>query len=119
MANEIKVRVTLDVNKGGAAMVQNLALTLTMAGDEMISNVQTVGTTVEAVVVGDVTTIGYVLMKNLDATNFVLVGVDAAGTENTIKMLAGDVCLFPASAAALYAKADTAACKLLVMAAEI
>ena len=45
-------------------------------------------------------------MKNIDATNFVEVGLTGS---YTIKLLAGESAVFRADGA-LYAKADTAAC---------
>jgi len=51
---------------------------------------------------------GYVYVRNMDTTNYVEVGITAS---YTIKLLAGDFALFPA-AAAIYAKANTAACNV-------
>lgn len=120
MANEIAVSCSLSAVKGGASINVNGNRTATMAGDQMITNVQTVGITAEAIQLGDVSTIGYVLLKNMDTTNFVEIALDSnVSTQKFAKLLAGDMALFPASTATMYAKADTSPCNLLVGSVEI
>ena len=120
MANEIYVSVSAQASKGGAAVNNSGSQTATMSGDQMVTSVQSVGTSAEALVFGDVTTIGYVLLKNLDATNFVEIALDSGvSTQKFAKLLAGGVALFPASTATIYAKADTGAVNLLVQAIEL
>jgi hypothetical protein len=45
--------------------------------------------------------------------------VDAAGTENFAKLLAGQFMLFPAATATMYAKANTQACNVFICAVEL
>lgn len=91
-----------------------------MAGDQMISNVQIVGTSAEAIVLGDVSTIGYIMLKNMDATNFVEIALDSGvSTQKFSKIPAGGFAIFPASTATMYAKADTANVNLFVAAIEL
>lgn len=124
MANEIQASASLIASKNGATV--NVQSTLsgsasgaTMSGDQMLTNVQIVGTSAEAIVVGDVTTVGYVMLKNMDATNFVEIALDSAvSTQVFAKLLAGDFAIFPAKTATMYAKADTANVNLLVTAIE-
>lgn len=73
---------------------------------DVITGTQEIGTSEEALTVGDVSSLGLVVIKNLDETNFVEVGLTAS---YTIKLLPGQACLFP-PAGTLYAKANTAAC---------
>lgn len=120
MANEISASVGLQANKGGASVSNSGSKTADMSGDQMISNVQVVGTSAEAVALGDVSTIGYVLFKNLDSTNFVQLALDSGvSTQIFAKLLAGDVTLIKAATATMYAKADTANVNLLVAAVEL
>jgi len=120
MANEIAVSVAMSASKGGVAVSNSGSRQATMAGDQMLSNVQIIGTSAEAITFGDVSTIGYVLLKNLDATNFVEIALDSAvSTQKFAKLLALDMMLFPASTATMYAKADTANVNLLVQAVEL
>lgn len=120
MANEINVSVSLTASKGGAAIQSTGSRTADMAGVEMITNVQAVGTAAEAIVVGDIGTPGYCLLKNLDATNYVEIALDSGVTTQVFaKLMPGDVALFPAKTATMYAKANTAPIALLVSLVEV
>ena len=120
MANEIQVSASLSASKGGVSVNNSASRSATMAGDQMISNVQIIGTAAEALVLGDVSTIGYVFLKNMDATNFVEIALDSGvSTQKFAKLLAGDFAIFPASTATMYAKADTANVNLVVQAIEV
>jgi hypothetical protein len=100
------------VTKSGATSAGSRNTTLTMAGDQHLSNVQVVGTSWEAIQIGDVSTIGYVYARNQDATNFVQLALANDGSGIFAKLIAGDVAIFPAQTATMYAKADTANCNV-------
>lgn len=120
MANEISVTSILSASKNGASVSATHSLKQTMAGDQMISNVQIVGTASESILLGDVTTPGWVYLRNLDSTNFVSISVLAtavAGTSFT-KLEAGESCLFKAVSTQLTAIADTAPVNLQVVVIE-
>lgn len=121
MANEISASASISASKNGASVSASIAVTATMAGDQMISNVQIVGTASEAIALGDVSTPGYVFIRNLDSTNFVSISVLAtavAGTSFT-KLLAGDFCIFKAVSTQITAIADTAPVNLQVIVIEL
>ncbi len=84
----------------------------------MISNVQAVGTSNEALLLGDVVPTGWMFVKNLDSTNFVEVFLDNANAELAAKLLPGEFCLLKPGAA-IYARADTAGCDCQVIAIEL
>jgi hypothetical protein len=88
MANEITAGGSLVFAKTTSA--GRLAITdrITMTGDQYVQKTQSVGTTEETIDKGDITTIGYCLFKNLDATNY----VELASSTGiyTIKLLAGE-----------------------------
>lgn len=123
MANEIQLSVNLNASKGGASASGTVSQVSTMAGDQMIASVQVIGTSSEAVNLGDVTTAGYVFLKNMDATNFVSVSVLATAVAATsfTKLLPGDAALIKAVGAppTLTAIADTAAVNLYVVCVEL
>lgn len=75
--------------------------------------VQNVGITEEALLLGDGGSIGYVLLKNLDSTNFVEIRTGTGATK-FVKLLAGEIALFRfgSGVTAPYVIADTAACDL-------
>jgi hypothetical protein len=120
MANEITVQVGLLVSKNGVTLQQNLSKISDMAGDDMMENVQIVGTSNEAIALNDVTVGGNILFKNTDATNFVELFTDSGNAQPFAKILAGEVMLLKSHpSATYYARANTAAVRLLVMACEI
>lgn len=118
MANEIYAAATLKCTKGtypaafssGGASV---ARRFTMTGTNQSLGIASIGTaTHEAIPVADIGTPGYAFFHNLDATNYVEIGSDTAGTFRPFaKLKAGQFCLVPLSIAP-YAKANTAACDL-------
>lgn len=118
MANEITYTVNLTVRKG-AAIINPGAITetLTMVGDDSLQATQVVGTSAEALNLGEVSGVpAVVLIQNRDTTNFVLVGFTNPPTE--IKILPGGALLMTPATGTIYAKADTAACRVLVCAVE-
>lgn len=121
MANEISAAITLSASKGGATVAATGSKTADMAGDQMIDNVQIIGTASEAIALGDVATPGYILFKNLDATNFVSISVLATAVAATsfTKLLPGDIALIKAVGTQITAIADTASVNLRVVAIEL
>lgn len=119
MANEITVAVSITCTKNGATVTGTASNTITMAGEQFISNVQAVGTSNEALVVGDVSTVGWVFCKNLDATNYVEVSLDNAQADIIATLLPGEAALFKPGTTTLYAKANTAGCNLQVVLIEL
>lgn len=121
MANEITVSVTLKAINGDSAFERKISgqqYDQAAAGGR--GGIQEIGFAAHEVVIAtDVTTEGWVIMRNIDATNFVDIGVDvAAAFEPMIRMEPGEPCCFRASkdaGATLYAKADTAAVKVEYM----
>ena len=124
MANEIAASCALSATKNSASVSATATISgtssTTMSGDQMIANVQIIGTAAEAITVGDVSTIGYVMFKNMDSTNFVQLALDSGvSTQIFAKLLPGDFTIIKAATATMYAKADTANVNLFVMAIEL
>jgi hypothetical protein len=120
MANEISVTANLSASKGGASITPgSKSKTITMAGTNMISSTQSIGTTSELVIFGDITGAPeYVFITNLDTENYVEIGGDSGLTVWNLKLKPGYPTLIPLSSATLYAKANTATCQILVSAVE-
>lgn len=89
----------------------------TMGGDDFVNGqTQEIGTTEENVdLPGDAGSNPLVLVKNLDDTNFVEFG--AASTFHQ-RVNSGEMALFRVNGVTLSAKADTAACNVLIYAFE-
>jgi hypothetical protein len=80
---------------------------------------QDVGTSWEALDIGACSPADWVLVKNIDATNFVQLATSNGGTGIFAKIAPGRAAIFPAEpTATYYVKADTAACRALVVVVE-
>lgn len=121
MSNTINFSVTAGVTlSAGGTITGTGSGTITQAGTDNIGSVQNIGTSTEALVIGDVTTIGYLFLKNLDATNYVEISLTSpVGAEAFIKLLAGECAFLPTRQTTIYGKANTAAVDLLVVAMEL
>ena len=119
MANEIRSSVNFSAIKGGAKVAISSSFNLTMAGSEMVQATQSIGTSSETLNLGDITGIpGAIVIKNLDATNYIEIGGDTGLTVFKIKLLAGQFVAFQPTSATIYAKANTAAVRVQIIATE-
>lgn len=112
MAQEITIRASLSVSKGGASSEMIVApLALNMSGNRFIRHVQNVGfASEEAVQKGELGTLGFGLFKNLDATNFVELRL-ATGVTPGLKIKAGESILVRFNGGnSPFLIADTAGC---------
>ena len=112
MSNEITTSVTLSLANGklkDSRIANNIKTDQTTALSA--AGVQPIGTTEEAVTVGDVSTPRECYIRNLDATNFVEIGLKPASTFYPFCKLAVDsppMLITISDSTTLYAKADTA-----------
>jgi hypothetical protein len=79
-------------------------------GDFYEQGIQTVGTSEEQLEQGDIVTIGYVAVRNMDETNYVEIGPDGTSWPVKLKPLQG--CVMPWNDTEIHAKANTASCKV-------
>jgi len=77
---------------------------IALTSDLHITNVQSIGTSEEALVLGDVVTPGFIFVENLDVTNYVEIGLTGS---YTVKLKAREWAIFRL-AGAPYALANTA-----------
>lgn len=116
MADELTLTALFKYVKGNNTVqpTGKLAVSVTVTGTNAISHVQNIGTSQEAIVLGDVTPGGYCYIENLDATNYVSLR-QATGAGNFIRLKASEHAFFrmDAAATAPFAIADTAACDVL------
>jgi hypothetical protein len=72
--NEASIEATLTFAKGLAAANENQVTTLlTIAGEVALQTEQTIGTTDQTLVLGDITTIGYLFFRNLETAVLLVV----------------------------------------------
>lgn len=119
MANELSVSgLSVSFTKANVPSVSFNAgsLSITVSGTTIMDSVQDVGTSEEAILLGDVATGGYWFVQNMDATNFVTLR-SATGVTGLVKLLAGEWAIFRtnSSAAAPYIIADTSSCKVRLL----
>lgn len=111
MANELTVTCTLEFLKSGIAATESLTKTLTVTGSKYVRGVQAIGTSEEALGIGDLGTLGYCILINRDATNFVEVRMGSSAAD-VIKIKAGEFALFRMAGNTPYMIADTGTCNV-------
>lgn len=115
MANEITVTAFIQVVNGNLRdqfSIGNQSITQTGVGGPTPGYV-TIGTTEEEVAFSELGTKGYVMMQNLDTTNYVQWGFSTGVYGGRMK--AGESAgPFRMDATSIFLKANTAACKVLI-----
>lgn len=120
MANEIQISSTLRYSKSPASASLATSYFDDQTGDKYQAGVQAVGTSEEVLDKGDVVTLGYLAVRNMDATNYIQVGATTANY--TIKLFPGKGCVLPWNPTgyqAVYVKANTAACNVEYLITEL
>ena len=118
MADEIRVKVQLSVTNGFASDSENINYTADQAAiGGPTPGYVTIATSEEEVSMAELGTKGWVLMRNLDAANYVewgfITGVYGG------RMKAGETAgPFRLNSLSLFLRANTAACKVLIKAYE-
>jgi hypothetical protein len=108
MANELSHTLSISYAKGTPSdiVTRTESTTTTISGTMWQAGRQTIGTSEESLQKGDVGTVGYVYIRNMDATNYVEIGTTSG--QYSIKLPAGKDCWFFANGNTIYAKANTA-----------
>lgn len=112
MANEVTVSAQLAVRSGNLDMADSSRAQFDLADTTppVAAGVATIGTTHEAIPMGDVSAAGWAYFKNVGTTNEVQIGVDVSSTFYPFAELEpGEFAVLPLGTNAPYAKADTAA----------
>jgi len=116
MANELTLAINATLSNGSLkAVFQPGSVQVDQAAVGAHMPVLSIGTSEETISLGDVSTAGYVCLRNLDATNYVELGPDSTGMVAMLKLKAGEVACFRLTSCTLKAQANTAAVKLQVM----
>lgn len=119
MANELTITHQAVLRNGNNVFIHQpgaVQITQTAAGGP-VPGVITVGTTEETVSLSELSTYGWCEIRNLDTTNFVDFGFST--TVYGIRVKAGEIASFRLKpGCTLYAKSDTAACKVAIYALE-
>ena len=115
MANEIVIQAQMQCTNGDYQLLptKTVYANVDQATAGKLCVILSAGTTEAAITLTDLTAAGYALVRNLDATNYVELGVKPASTfYPLLKLMPGGahqlICF--AGSVAPYLKADTAAC---------
>ena len=115
MADEISYTAKLAVTKSNLSYTRTVSDAVDMTGSTHNGGspsipITTAGT---ALALGDVTTPGWAFFRNLDATNFIEIGIQQGGVFYPfLKLKAGDATACRLGTTAPYARANTAAARL-------
>jgi len=117
MAKEINLSLHLAMADHGIYPFLGVTQELDGSGAKTCND-QTVGTSAEAVDLGDIAApAGLIMVVNRDTTNYVELALDSGMTQKFAKLKPGEfACWQPAVAGAVYALANTAACICTVFA---
>ncbi len=110
MANEVQVSATLRYSDSPVATSLSTSFFADQTGDKFMEGIQAVGTSEESLDKGDVVTIGYIALQNLDSTNYVQFGITTG--VYTCKIMPGKGAVLPWNGQYNYIKANTAACNV-------
>ena len=120
MADEIAITLAVSVTNGNFLDNINMGtLQFNQSNEGVDGSVVEIATSETTISLSDLTTEGYMLLRNLDTTNYIDIGPDSTGQVDFIRLLAGEVALFPLTPGpTVKATANTAACNLFVRAWE-
>jgi len=111
MANELKLNVSLEYAQDGISVISNPSrVQIDTVGGRATKLVQTIGTVEETLILGDVAAVRMLLIRNLDATNFIELGV-ATGVYG-VRVRAGNFALYNPNGTTVFARANTASVKV-------
>lgn len=121
MADEITASFSLKLTRADFEReLAKIGLQFDQSGTEFTEHIQTIGTTEEAIELGEITSLGYFVAINLDTTNFVSLRA-GTGTGNFARLDPnGGFCVgrFGSGAQTPFAIADTANCRVLFLICE-
>jgi hypothetical protein len=109
--NEISITAGLTVNKGSLQLNRTAGTQASMAGTHFDAKAQSVGTGAHELlnISADIAAAGYCYLRNLDAENYVDIGVDVGGVfYPLLRLKAGEVAVVRFAIKDIYALASTA-----------
>ena len=110
MSNKLEITAYIDFRPEERAEIQTgqLYFMVEPATKDYMRGIQNIGIVEEALLIGDVASIGYVMIINRDKTNYIEIGLTAS---YSVKILPGQFAMFQPDGV-LYGKANVAACDI-------
>jgi hypothetical protein len=120
MANEIQASLGVTVTKNGESNTLSQSVTLTLAGNKIVSNAQFVGTSLETVLLGEITNPQLLCLVNLSTTDAVSVELGGVQVIHLLPSGTGlNFCFLPPETAIAYRMVGGGTgCNVLVLATE-
>jgi|LakMenEpi03Aug12_release.lakeMendotaPanAssembly.Ray.scaffolds.fasta_scaffold784912_2 hypothetical protein len=113
MANEITVNVRMSVDNGFLKQRMDPGQQFAdMTGSTAAGGAQDIGTSGEAIAIGDVATAGYAFFRNCGPTNFVELGTGTTTFVSFVKLKAGESAVLRLGTNAPTARANAASVRL-------
>jgi hypothetical protein len=121
MSQEIQATISLIASKAGISISEAYSLVFDMAGDDMGTGTQLIGTADEQIVFPpDVASAKLLGIVNFDATNYVQISYGTGGSFSSFSRLdaapsagsPGGIYFGKPESLTIYAKANTAACRI-------
>src|SRR6266487_2315391 len=102
MAAELSLQISASEIKNGVTFASSFTGTVDVSGNTPIYEVKSIATTDTTLDLGGISTPGYIIAKNLDATNYIILGGD--GTNYFDKLKPGEFMAKRWNGAAVHAK---------------
>jgi hypothetical protein len=116
MANSLSISISANGLMGGQSFPVQATANTVPVGDVAIKSVQSIATSPTLISLASITQCGYVVIVNMDSTNYVDISFENTGAVTPQTVLAGGfIVLSPASAATIYGKAHTSAVEVTVL----
>lgn len=117
MANEISYTANLSATKSNLSLSRaSGTLRADLTGAKFYNAVQNIGTSYEAIAIGDVASAGFAWFKNHDATNYVEIGLEvSAAFYAFVKLKPGEVWMGRLATTTIFGRANTGAVNLETM----
>jgi hypothetical protein len=110
MSDGLTLLAKLTNIKDGVTTLQNFTDTFTITNSPIVSAIQSIPTSWTAINLGSVTSLGYIIYKNLNDTNYLELSADSGGANPLVKAKALDFGMFRLTGSTLFARSNTTAC---------
>lgn len=121
MANQIQISGGLTVSGAGVSIASSFSASATQSNTNLLEETVALSTTTSAIPVGSIVSMGYLCVKNLDATNTVRIGLATPVTSGNAfsELKPGEGFTLPTRQTVIYGIAVAGTPEILIAAAEL
>src|SRR5436190_13486466 len=103
MPGEISISAALSINRNGAVNSGSGSKSIDQTGTDYVVQSQNIGSgATEPLNIGDIGTLAYIFVKNLDATNYVRIGINTPITQIFSRLKPGEFFVLPVEPGVTY-----------------